>query len=177
VRQGCPDERGKISKALWVTETYPEALEADLHRYYGLDLVQFFRPGSGLSWRKLLALTEYLPPEGALNTAIRNSLPEDELARRRGAGDPAKAPWSSLESLMAIMVDEVRQLAWMYAQSHTESKLPRPEPLPRPGVSKGSRLRPISLEAARRIDPRLRGLADAEAQEMLNRLTGRGDKR
>lgn len=78
---------------------------------------------------------------------------------------------------MAIMVDEVRQLAWMYAQSHTESKLPRPEPLPRPGVSKGSRLRPISLEAARRIDPRLRGLADAEAQEMLNRLTGRGDKR
>lgn len=109
-----------------------------------------------------------------MNTAIRNLTPDDKLAD--AAGDPTKARWSTMEGLLATLIDEVRQLSWVYASAHTDTKIPRPEPIKRPGVSGPSRrkLKRISLVDARRLDPRLRGLADAEAQTKLDRLTGRG---
>lgn len=168
MREDGPAERGKISKALWLTETFQEEVEADLQRFYGLDYLDMFRPGRSLGWRKLLVLIEKLPPEGALNTAIRNHMPEDELAGRRG--DPARAPWSTVETLMAVLIDEVRMLAWSYASAHSKGTVPKPTPISRPGARRSGRRRPISLETARRLDPRLRGLSDEEARERLERI-------
>jgi hypothetical protein len=115
---------------------------------------------------------EHLPPESALNTAIRNELPDDSLVRR--AADPVAAPWSAVEMLMATLVDEIRNLGWMYASGHTSTSIPRPLPIRRPGLSArrgGGRI--VDLARAQKLDPRLRGLSPEEAQDKLDRLTGR----
>ena len=105
-------------------------------------------------------------------TALRNRIPEDELAEREA--HPELAPWSGLESLLAALIDEVRNFAWMFAQSRTEDRVPRPERVRRPGVGRSVRARrKMSIEDAMRIDPRLRGLSPEEAQERLDELTGR----
>lgn len=99
-------------------------------------------------------------------------MPEEKLAE--SAGDSAKARWSSAEGLLATLIDETRQLAWMYASAHTESTVPKPQPIRRPGVGARRRRRPVSLAVAQRMDPRLRGLSEEEAQAKLDMLTGRG---
>jgi hypothetical protein len=167
---GSP-EPGKITRALWLTESFAEEIEADLQRYYGLDYLEHFRPGGNLGWRKLLVLIDRLPPESALNTAIRNMMPDDRLAEL--AGDPVKAPWSTIESLLAGLIDEIRILGWMYVSAHTDKSIPRPQPVKRPGVT-GRARKKIPIEAAMRMDPRLRGLSPEEAQAALDRMTGRG---
>ena len=171
MREDGPNQRGKISKVLWFAEEFPEEIEADLQRYYGLDFLDFFRPGSRLGWRKLVVLLEQLPPESALFTAVRNNLPEDELA---GEADPSRAPWSMVETLMAVLIDEVRALSWLYASAHSGGKtVPKPSPIMRPGASRRGRRRPFDLATAQRLDPRLRGLSVEDAQEKLNRMLGR----
>lgn len=76
---------------------------------------------------------------------------------------------------MAVLIDEVRNLSWAYASAHSESKIPRPEPVKRPGLAtRRSKRRAISMAVARRLDPRLRGLSDEEAQAFLDKVVGRG---
>jgi hypothetical protein len=104
-----------------------------------------------------------------MNTAIRNAMPEERLAA--AAGDPAKSSWSSIETLLAMLVDEMRQLEWMYAQTHSDEPVKRPSPIRRPGTGR-RKLHAIPLEVAQRIDPRLRGMSAAEAQEFLSSMTG-----
>jgi hypothetical protein len=164
VRPAVQDEHGKIRKALWITERFPEALEADLQRYYNLPITSL---GADLSWRRLLVLVEHLPPEGALNTAIRNATPENELAQ--ATGDAVRAPWSTLESLVAALIDEVRQFAWMYSAVHAKNAPKRPEPIRRPGSTgkrHGGKLMRIS--EIRTLDPRMRNMSDDEIRELLN---------
>lgn len=131
-----------------------------------------FVPGSGLSWRRMIVLADNLPPESATVTAMRNSVPEDELSAQES--HPEFGKWSSDQSLLALLVDEVRNLSWSYVQRHSESAVPRPEPLRRPGVGGSVRRgRRLSLATAMRLDPRLRGLEPAEAQRRLDEMTGR----
>ena len=71
-------------------------------------------------------------------------MPEERLLE--SAGDPARARWSAMETLTAMLIDEVRNLSWAYMSAHTEQSIPRPEPVKRPGVSGHTRkLRQISL--------------------------------
>lgn len=138
-----------------------------------MNFVDLFVPGTSLTWRKLLVLVEHLPPEGALNTAIRNMTSEERLSSN--AGDSSEARWSTVETLLATLIDEVRINSWMYASAHSDQKIPKPEPIKRPGVNVHRRnLRALDMEKAQRMDPRLRGLSPEEAQEKLNRMTGRG---
>jgi hypothetical protein len=86
------------------------------------------------------------------------------------AGDSAQAPWSPLELLVAALIDEVRQLSWMYAMSHSDNAhIPQPELVRRPGMNT-KRGKVMSIENARLLDPRLRGLDDDEVRE---RMAGR----
>lgn len=108
-----------------------------------------------------------------MNTAIRNQLPEDNLARR--AGDPVLAPWSAMEMFMATLIDEVRNVAWMYASGHSKGNVPRPDPIRRPGLSARRHSgRIVDLARAQKIDPRLRGLSIEEAQRLLDEVMGHG---
>jgi hypothetical protein len=171
VRPPGPDVDGKTAKAVWLTRSFPEEVEADLQRYYRTDFRDLFEPGSGLTWRRLLVLVEQLPPESAVMTAIRNMIPEDEL--HASESHPEFAAWSNLENLIALLIDEVRNFSWSFIQSRSEAKVPRPDPVRRPGIGSGRQARVISLDAAKRMDPRLRGLSPEDAQEKLDEITGR----
>lgn len=105
-----------------------------------------------------------------MNTAIRNHTPDSVIAESKS--DPTKSKWSSAEMMLAVVIDEVRQLQWMYAQAHSDKRIPRPDPIPRPGLPKRV-TRAIPLAEAQKLDPRLRGLSDEEAQDMLDKFTGR----
>lgn len=143
-----------------------------MQRYYGLDLFDLFRPGSGLTWGKFLALVHKLPTESALNTAVRNDTPDEALAER--IGDPTKSAWSNVETLLAALIDEVRSLGWAYASTHSDRKITKPTPIPRPGVGGKRKLRRISIENAKLLDARLRDLSDEDAEAKFRELTGRG---
>lgn len=171
MRPPGPDEHGKIQEALFITTEYQEEIEADLQRYYGLDLFDLYRPGSGLTWGKFLALVHGLPSESALSTAVRNNTSEDELAER--IGDPTKSSWSLVETLLAALIDEVRNVGWMYASAHSDKRVPRPTPIPRPGVDSAHR-RKVNVDNLKALDPRLRDLSDEEALDQYRRMTGRG---
>jgi hypothetical protein len=102
-----------------------------------------------------------------LNTAIRNATPEHELAQ--ATGDASRAPWSTLESLVAALIDEVRQFAWMYSAVHAKNTPKRPEPIRRPGSTgrrHGGKLMRIS--EIRMLDPRMRNMSDDEIRELLS---------
>jgi len=108
-----------------------------------------------------------------MNTAMRNDTPERELSRSESSYDPAKGRWGSVESMLAALIDEVRYGNWIYVQAHSGQRVERPTPIRRPGISARHEKR-MSLTDAQRIDPRLRGLSEEEAQAMLDRLTGKG---
>jgi len=106
-----------------------------------------------------------------LTTAMRNDTPERDLSRAER--DPAKGRWSGIETLLAALIDEVRTNTWIYAQAHSDRRVDRPTPIRRPGMP-ARREKRMSLSDAQKLDPRLRGLSEEEAQATLDRLTGRG---
>lgn len=121
----------------------------------------------------MLVLVNNLPPESAYNTAVRNSMPESELMKGGARHDPVTGKWSSLELLLATLIDEVRNNTWVYVQAHNERSIPKPTPIRRPGIpSRQGKI--MSLADAQKIDPRLRGMSEEEAQATLDRLIGRG---
>jgi hypothetical protein len=102
---------------------------------------------------------------------MRNQMPDSIMARNKVKHDPAQDSWSTVESLLALLIDEVRQHTWVYMQSHSEKRVPRPVPIRRPGLSV-RRERSVTLADAQRLDPRLRGLSDEEAQAKLDMMLG-----
>ncbi|MEV0556208.1 hypothetical protein AB0I27_22500 [Streptomyces sp. NPDC050597] len=90
-----------------------------------------------MSWRRLRVLIEYLPPESATWTALRNELPDEELARQAEKGEPEKGRWSQTEQLLAAISDRLASFQYVYSCSHIESKAKwptPPEPMRRPGA-------------------------------------------
>jgi hypothetical protein len=71
--------------------------------------------------------------------------------------DPAKAPWSTIEMLLAAVNDEQRYMRYLYTCAHSEKKPGEPpKPMPRPGVSaQGSRSKMTDTQRAI-LDPRMR---------------------
>lgn len=62
--------------------------------------------------------------------------------------------------LLALVVDEVRNMTYTYAQSQQKNRIERPKQVPRPGTARARRA--MSLEDAKRIDPRLRDVEDED---------------
>ncbi|MET7360003.1 hypothetical protein ABZS76_16330 [Streptomyces sp. NPDC005562] len=99
-------------------DEHAEALEADLLRFYGLDLLDWHR--GRLSSRRLAVLIRQLPREGAV--------------ARETEGEAAE--WSVGDYLLAHVVDQLAQANWMFAtvnQDEDADPLGPPRPLPRPG--------------------------------------------
>ena len=97
-------------------------MEADLLRFYGVDLLDYHR--GRLSARRLRVLIQHLPKEAALVRAVRGEAAE----------------WGLAEHLLATAVDQLAAGNWLFAAAHTaEDRDPpqRPEPVPRPGVDTG----------------------------------------
>ncbi len=96
--------------------------------------MDLWRPGPGLTPRKLKTLIDHLPAESATMTALRVAAPQ--AAERAGErADPAHGPWSQADMLLASVVDALRRLEWAYAVVHSKGSPPKaPEPITRPGV-------------------------------------------
>jgi hypothetical protein len=103
---------------------HAEAIEADLFRYYGLDLLDYHR--GALSSRRLRVLIEHLPREAAL---VREVHGED-------------AAWGLAEHLLAAAVDQLSTGNWQFAVVHASEQAgtpERPQPIPRPGMQNTER--------------------------------------
>lgn len=99
-------------------------------------------------------------------TAFRNEAPEPATAPGASVAEhePDKDPWSHAEMLLARVVDEVAMLRWTTVAVQPGAKAPpAPEPMRRPGYRGRRTRRGMTLEAARKIDPRLRALPDSTA--------------
>lgn len=108
---------GGITSLAPVLTQHWDLIEADLHRYYHLDLLDLFRPGR-LSWRKLDVLLKHLPTDSAAARAIAGT---------------ERDPWGTSEHLLATAVDLLAVQAWMFAKANSKRfNVRAPKPLPRP---------------------------------------------
>lgn len=99
-------------------EEHAEALEADLLRYYGADLLDWHR--GTLSSRRLAVLVRHLPPQSSFVRA------------REGE----HAEWSLTDHLLAAAVDHLAIGNWMFASVNRDEYADPPDvpdPVPRPG--------------------------------------------
>lgn len=90
-----------------------------------------------MSWRRLRVLIQQLPPESATWTALRNAMPEEDLAEQADKGEPEKGRWSQLEQLTAALLDATRRVEYVLICANTSKKAQRPtppEPIRRPGA-------------------------------------------
>ena len=83
-------------------DEHAEALEADLLRYYGIDLLDWHR--DRLSARRPTVLVRQLPHDSALNRELH-----------REAAD-----WPVTDHLLAATVDHLAAANWMFASANSE---------------------------------------------------------
>lgn len=96
-----------------LVEEHGDALEADLQRFYQIELAGLFTHPPTLSIRRLRVLVRHLPHD----SATRRELEADD------------AGWSLNEHLLALVVDAVRAGNWQRGGG----KGAKPKPIPRPG--------------------------------------------
>lgn len=127
-------------------------MEADLLRYFSVDLMDLWR--GGLSFRRLAVLIAHLPEESWTQTAIRDAT---EGALVEVDGPPKFGPWSLSNYQLAALRDEIAELRFVVARTAGAEKYPAPEPTPRPGLHRNVRRQ------------------SAAAVAYLKRLRNRGD--
>lgn len=101
-----------------LVEEHAEALEADLLRHYGVDLLDWHR--GRLSSRRLAVLVRHMPRDSALARAVHGEAAE----------------WAVTDHLLAAAVDHLAEANWMFAtvnQDEDAEPLEYPTPVPRPG--------------------------------------------
>lgn len=129
----------EIASLVGLLEEHGEEVEADLQRWYRIDLRGLW--SGDLSWRRLGALVKNLPPESATKTALRNATPEHEM--RQAAGSAEYGPWSQTDMLLAELIDINRWLQWAKTKD-AEKGTGHPEPYPRPGVKRKGEAAPVT---------------------------------
>jgi hypothetical protein len=100
-----------------LVEEHAEALEADLLRHYGVDLLDWHR--GRLSSRRLAVLVRHMPRDSALARAVHGEA----------------ADWDVSDYLLAAAVDHLAESNWMFAtvnQDEDAEALEYPAPVPRP---------------------------------------------
>lgn len=118
-RPGEPRPGGTAGLAAFLSQ-HQDAVEADLLRYYNLDLPRDL--GSDrLTWRRLRALIERLPPDAAT------------VAETRGAD----AGWTLETMLLALIADHAAIANWQRAcEGRKAGQRPKaPRQIERPGVT------------------------------------------
>lgn len=105
-------------------------MEADLQRFYGIDYRDRWRPGSGLTLRRIGALLRSLPPESALHRIARNEEPH----------------WS----VEAHLLDDLRMWLTTSKKSPAKPHPRRPSGGPRPADPERLRLLAAGRARARR---------------------------
>jgi hypothetical protein len=122
-------------------------------------LLDLYRAGSRLSLRKAGILISHLPPESATATALRLAGEKSGgIGREVSDHDPADDPWAKEDLLLASLIDEIRYLRYEYRSVNTKGKAGQPpKPVPRPGVKRSDRRKPLTMQQRMMLDPRMRG--------------------
>lgn len=150
VREPTRPKRAALEQ---IVAGHSKALEGDIDHYFPkYDLRDLYRPrggASGLTWRKLDALIDWLPGESATKTAIRDSFTDEELAQyASGVQVRGHGPWSQETLRMAAVEDAVNRLfaltAWLAGERSGQPAWP--DPVRRPGIG-GIRSRRPKLTA------------------------------
>lgn len=119
-----------------------EYAEADLLRYYGVDLYDVL--AGKVSPRRALSLLRGLPGDSYTQQALR--------ANREGAEVTKYFGWGTTENLLAAIYNSAAVLQYVAQQSHSKSKIAVPKqikpPQPRPKLA-GSALARLRGQAAR----------------------------
>lgn len=143
-RPGDDRPGGSASLAAFLSD-HQDAVEADLLRYYQIDLPRDL--GSDrLTWRRLGLLIRHLPPEAATVREVH--------------GD--KAMWTLDRMLMALIADYLAVANWQRGNAGKKNPPPAPRQIDRPGVVHpgerrfGSRPQPVEVirERLRKLNRR-----------------------
>lgn len=134
-------------------EQYGRQVEGDLWLYYQRDLRDLWQPRggpTGLTWRLLDVLFDRLPGESATKTAIRDDMPDEQLAAAAKQPRKGHGPWSHSDLLTADVID---LLKWLIFATYAAQggKPDRPKPYPRPGVAGKRRIGPGQLAYLQRM--------------------------
>lgn len=86
-------------------------LEADLMRFYHIDLRDLFTQPRKITIRQVVTWMRHLPSDSA-------------LSRRGIAGDPIPSPSAFIQ---AASVNEIRLLRWLYTTAHSKTEPEQPE--------------------------------------------------
>lgn len=97
-------------------QAHGTAVEADLQRFYGVDLRWLLDGSRRLSWRRLSVLLRHLPRDAATTQQMLG-----EVAR-----------WGTVEHLLAALLDAAHTGNWL-AVRVAGGKAPKPTPVRRPG--------------------------------------------
>ncbi|MGW9637433.1 hypothetical protein [Nocardiopsis alba] len=98
---------------------------------------------------------EHLPPESPTKTAMRIAAEAEGVHSEEGF-EPADAPWSALEMLVAGLRDDVREGTYVL-QKANGGKPDKPKPIERPGVraKKKTKFAPVTGANAEHLFRRL----------------------
>lgn len=123
---------GEIAGLAAFLEEHCEAVEADLQRWYGIDLRDLWR--GRMSYRRLWVLLNRLPQESWTQTILRDRTPDDALVAP--ARDEQRfGPWALDNYQLASVLDAIRHLEFTLARVNG-NEWPPPDPTPRPGVQR-----------------------------------------
>lgn len=128
-------------------DRYGEAIEADLHHEYGVDLLDFFR--GRYSWRKLRVLMQKLPSTSLMNEAMAQ---DDELAAEFiGTIEDHKDPGPRLTEYtltverLDVLSDQIKSLAaTIISVAGGKPGQPRPAKRPETALSRARDARALA---------------------------------
>lgn len=123
IREGLPGG-GSLILADWIDQ-YGEYIEADLQRFYRIDLADLFRDPR-VHPSRLIRLIQ--------------NLPTDALTPAHAQGDPALVGFDRDRALWMDIFDAIQQNTFAVVMGNTDKKdkhkVTEPEPYPRPGKTK-----------------------------------------
>ena len=130
--------RVKPARASALIDRYGEAIEADLHHWYGLDLLDFFT--GRYSPRKLMVLIDGLPRTSHLRQAMSLDVElyreSKQQEREDGAQPPSPSPplseFSMEAEILAAVVDRLGEVIQATIAAAGSKKKIKIKPWPRP---------------------------------------------
>jgi hypothetical protein len=94
-----------------------------------------------MSFRRLQVYIDYLPPESATKSEVRDSFTAEQLAQAAEATpDSGHGSWSRAELLLASVIDQLAFLRHEAIAMRTPQPGKPPTPYPRPGIPRAGSL-------------------------------------
>jgi hypothetical protein len=132
------DQPGGSGGLAGLIDEHGEAIYADLIQYYGINLVDALRDGSGYSPRQILVLIRQLPSESRLSAAFQ--------------GGNQFLGWGVDRYMQANLIDAVRELTFAFISANSKKKPKPPKPAYRPAKEMPKSTNPFRarLDAAKK---------------------------